>query len=50
MISNDDFDGKATHFNFFYMHINFEQKHPKPTIVTWVDFATYLFDLTNYSH
>ena len=33
MISNDDFDGKATHLNCFYLHINFEQKYPKPAIV-----------------
>ena len=30
MVSNDDFGGKATHF---YLHINFEQKYPKPAIV-----------------
>ena len=29
MVSNDDFDGKATHLNYFYMHMNFEQKYPK---------------------
>ena len=34
MVSNDDFDGKATHLNCFYLHINFEQKYPKPAIVT----------------
>ena len=33
MVSNDDFDGKATHFNCFYLHINFEQKYPKLAIV-----------------
>ena len=33
MVSNDDFDGKATHLNCFYLHINFEQKYPKPAIV-----------------
>jgi len=33
MVSNDDFDGKATHFNYFYLQINFEQKYPKPAIV-----------------
>ena len=33
MVSNDDFDGKATHFNCFYLQINFEQKYPKPAIV-----------------
>ena len=33
MVSNDDFDGKATHINCFYLHINFEQKYPKPAIV-----------------
>jgi len=32
MVSNDDFDGKATHLNCFYLHINFEQKYPKPAI------------------
>ena len=26
MVSNDDFDGKTTHLNCFYLHINFEQK------------------------
>ena len=36
MVSNDDFDGKATHLNCFYLHINFEQIYPKPAIVpTW---------------
>ena len=34
MVSNDDFDGKATHLNCFYLHINFEQKCPKPAIVS----------------
>ena len=33
MVSNDDFDGKATHLICFYMHINFEQKYHKPAIV-----------------
>ena len=33
MVSNDDFDGKATHLNCFYLHINFEQKYPKSAIV-----------------
>jgi hypothetical protein len=33
MVSNDDFDGKATHLICFYLHINFEQKYPKPAIV-----------------
>ena len=33
MVSNDDFDGKATNLNCFYIHINFEQKYPKPAIV-----------------
>ena len=33
MVSNDDFDGKATHLNCFYLHINFEQKYPKPAMV-----------------
>ena len=33
MVSNDDFDGKATHLNCFYLHINFEQKYPKPALV-----------------
>ena len=36
MVSNDDFNGKATHLNCFYMHINSEQKYPKPAIVTRV--------------
>ena len=29
MVSNDDFDGKATHLNYFHLHINFEKKIPK---------------------
>ena len=33
MVSNDDFDGKATNLNGFYLHINFEQKSPKTAIV-----------------
>ena len=33
MVSNDDFDGKASNLNYFYLHINFEQKNPKPAIV-----------------
>ena len=33
MVSNDDFDGKATNLNCFYLHINFEQKYPKLAIV-----------------
>jgi hypothetical protein len=33
MVSNDDFDGKATHLNCFYLHINFEQKYPKLAMV-----------------
>ena len=32
MVSNDDFDGKATHLNCFYLHINFEQKYPELAI------------------
>ena len=35
MVSNDDFDGKATHLNCFYLHINFEQKYPKLAIVSY---------------
>ena len=34
MVSDDDFDGKKTHLNCFYLHINFEQKYPKPAIVS----------------
>ena len=34
MVSSDDFDGKATNLNGFYQHINFEQKNPKPAIVS----------------
>ena len=34
MVSNDDFDGKATNLNYFYLHINFEQKYLKPAIVS----------------
>jgi hypothetical protein len=33
MVANDDFDGKASHLNCFYMHMNFEQKYPKLAIV-----------------
>jgi hypothetical protein len=33
MVSNDDFDGKETNLSCFYLHINFEQKYPKPAIV-----------------
>ena len=33
MVSNDDFDGKATNLNCFYLRINFEQKFPKLAIV-----------------
>ena len=33
MVANNDFDGKATHLNCFYMHLIFEQKYPKPAIV-----------------
>ena len=33
MASNDDFDGKATNLNCFYLCINFEQKYPKLAIV-----------------
>ena len=33
MVSNDAFDGKATHLNDFYLHINFGEKYPKPAIV-----------------
>ena len=46
MISNDDFDGKATHLNCFYLHINFEQKYPKPAIVVYAGgliFVKYFF-------
>jgi hypothetical protein len=40
MVSNDDFDGKATHLICFYLHINFEQKYPKPAIVHSAAFST----------
>ena len=33
MVCNYDFDGKVTNLNCFYLHINFEQKYPKPAIV-----------------
>ena len=33
MVSNDDFDGKATNLSCFYLRINFEQKYLKPAIV-----------------
>ena len=39
MVSNDDFDGKATHLNCFYLHINFEQKYPKPAIVIFTEIS-----------
>ena len=32
MVATDDFDGNATHLNCFYLHINFEQKYPKPAL------------------
>ena len=35
MVANDDFDGKTTHLNCFYMHMIFEQKYPKPAIVLY---------------
>ena len=38
MVSNDDFDGNATHLNCFYLHINFEQKYLKPAIVAAAEF------------
>ena len=41
MVSNDDFDGKATHLNCFYLHINFEQIYPKPAIVLCLHFQQY---------
>ena len=34
MVSND-FDGKATHLNCFYMNIRFEPKYAKPAKVSW---------------
>ena len=43
MVSNADFDGKATHLNCFYLHINFEQKYPKPAIVLCMYEKTNLF-------
>ncbi len=33
MVANDDFDGKATYLNCFYMLMNFEQKYLKPATV-----------------
>ena len=33
MVFNDDFDGKATNLNCFYLHINFEQKYLKLAVV-----------------
>ena len=33
MVANDDFEGKATHLNCFYMHMNFEQIYPQPALV-----------------
>ena len=39
MVANDDFDGKATHLNCFYLHINFEQKYPKPAIVIFTEIS-----------
>ena len=52
MVSNDDFDGKATHLNCFYMHMIFEQKYPKPAIVhsaSYVAGFTGFPDLDMYS-
>ena len=34
MVSNNHFDGKGTHLNCFYLHINFEQKYPKLAILS----------------
>ena len=48
MVSNDDFDGKATHLNCFYLHINFEQKYPKPAIV--IEEVGYLTKVFTYIH
>ena len=47
MVSNDDFDGKATHLNCFYLHINFEQKYPKPAIVCEYYLRNYFTPLRN---
>ena len=33
-LHNDDFDGKENHLNCFYMHMIFEQKYPKPALVS----------------
>ena len=41
MVANDDFDGTATHLNWFDMHMNFEQKYPKPAIVYMAYILTY---------
>ena len=38
MVANDDFDGKATHLNCFYMHMIFEQKYPKSALVIYGQF------------
>ena len=46
MVSNDDFDGKATHLNCFYLQINFEQKYPKPAIVIRTQRS--IFNLNQY--
>ena len=42
MVSNDDFDGKSTNLNYFYLHTNFEQKYLKPAIVKYGIFLNYL--------
>ena len=47
MVSNDDFDGKATHLNCFYLHDNFEQKYPKPAIVISLDITSQRIPLRN---
>ena len=45
MVANDDFDGKATHINCFYMHMIFEQKYPKPAIVRKGERRQKLFEI-----
>ena len=48
MVANDDFDGKATHLNCFYMHRIFEQKYPKQAIVMKLgDFFEFLWPSKN---
>ena len=46
MVANDNFDGKATHLNCFFMHLNFEQKYPKPAMYSgWCNEGLCIYQL-----